>query len=289
MKHLALLLLLCMAVGVQAAPLVAKYVINTPNSSEMYFLQLIEAALARTKISHGGYTVVFREEGLSASRKLHLLVEGELINIAWLPLDAKPGPRLKLLQVPVPIMRGLLGYRIPLVHAEKPDLMRDVSNLQDLAKLRLGQGKNWAEVDIYRHNGLQVIEALNMHSLLRMLSGERFDYVPLGVTEVATSYNLDQRDQPELIADSHLLLYYPFPVYFYVSQTAPELAERLTLGLHAMVADGEFFTLFNAHFEEQLAALNLTKRRLIPLRHPYFDHALDAINQQLLYNPLAQP
>ncbi len=266
-----------------------KYITNTPNSSESYFLELIAAALNQTQTQFGPYRMDVRIEPLAANRKLQLLVEGQQVNIAWLPLDAEPSPRKKLIQIPIPIMRGLLGYRVALIRADNPNIMTGVNSVEDLSKLRLGQGQDWADIAIYKHNGLVVQEALNMHTLLRMLSGGRFDYLPLGVTETAHNFDLDINGQASFVLDEQLLIYYPFPVYFYVSEAAPELATRLSAGLRALIADGTFFQLFDAHFKAHLAELKLDKRRLIKLTHPYFQTSLDTVEQRLLFDPLARP
>lgn len=275
--------------GAGAEILQVKYISNTPNSKETYVLALLEAALKRTIDSHGPFLLDFRETDFSADRKLHLLVEGEQVNVAWLPLDANPSPRSKLLQVPIPILRGLLGYRIAIIRTNAPDIMRNVNTLDDLKALRLGQGKGWADNTIYAHNGIPVIESLNKYTLLRMLSGGRYDLVPLGITEVHEGYTLDDGGADNLMADPHVLIYYPFPAYFYVSQHSPQLAERLTHGLQQMVDDGSLIQLFNAHFSDHLAKLNLPGRQLIKLHHTYFEASLDRVDPRLLLDPLEAP
>lgn len=264
-------------------PLAVKYISNSPNINETYFVRLIEQALSINAGQLGPYTLDYRTEALTTQRKLHLLVEGERVNVSWLPLDAKPGPRAGLIRIPLPLLKGLLGYRIGVIRASQPDLLAQVKSLEDLRHFRIGQGRNWADNAVYRHNGLEVVEALNMNTLFPMLAGGRYDLLPLGVTEVADDYLQVPGHTFPLIADRHLLLHYHFPVFFYVSRSAPALAQRLQAGLEQMIKSGAFDRIFNEFYAARLNDLQLTRRRLIHLPHPYFDASTDGIDPGLWY------
>ena len=60
----------------------------------------------------------------------------------------------------IPIYRGLIGWRIPLVSAANKDLLASVRTLDDLRRLRFGQRQDWADTPILRANGLEPQELI---------------------------------------------------------------------------------------------------------------------------------
>lgn len=245
-----------------------KYIGNNHHVNEQYYLALIAAALDITKSSHGPYHIQYSEQALTSERKHELLVAGESLNIDRLVgFPIVRGPRAKLLRVDAPILQGAMGYRVLLIHKEKQALFDSIFSLEQLSALPMGFGRGW-ESHVYTHNQFHVTESLNMTSLLKMLAGQRYAFVPLGIIEIEDSYQLEGKQANNLVIENNLLLYMPLPVYFYVSPNAPKLAERLQMGLHALNKSGVMDKLFREHFGSRLARLNLSKRRLIELENP---------------------
>ena len=83
-----------------------------------------------------------------------------------------------LLPIRIPIYRGLIGWRIPLVSAANKDLLASVRTLDDLRRLRFGQRQDWADTPILRANGLEVKTSQSYESLFRMLDAGRFEVFP---------------------------------------------------------------------------------------------------------------
>jgi hypothetical protein len=245
-----------------------KYIGNNHQVSEQYYLALIAAALETTRASHGPYHINFSEQTLTSERKHELLIAGDAVNIDRLVgFPVAQGPRLKLLRVDHPILQGAMGYRVLVIHKNKQARFNKIHSLNELRQLRMGFGRGW-EGHVYTHNGLNVTESLNMASLLKMLAAQRYAFVPLSIIEVEDNYLLDGRRANNLVIENNLLLYMPLPVYFYVSPSAPELAERLQIGLQILTESGAIDDLFQHYFGARLARLNLSKRRLIPLENP---------------------
>lgn len=245
-----------------------KYIGNNHQVSEQYYLALIAAALETTRASHGPYQINFTEQTLPSERKHELLIAGDAVNIDRLVgFPVAQGPRLKLLRVDHPILQGAMGYRVLVIHKNKQARFNKIHSLNELRQLRMGFGRGW-EGHVYTHNGLNVTESLNMSSLLKMLAAQRYAFVPLSIIEVEDNYLLDGRRANNLVIEHNLLLYMPLPVYFYVSPSAPELAERLQIGLQILTESSAIDDLFQHYFGARLARLNLPKRRLIPLENP---------------------
>lgn len=266
------LYLFCLTLSAAASAtgdvLQVKYIGNNHQVSEQYYLALIAAALETTRASHGPYHINFSEQTLPSERKHELLIAGDAVNIDRLVgFPVAQGPRLKLLRVDHPILQGAMGYRVLMIHKNKQARFNKIHSLNELRQLRMGFGRGW-EGHVYTHNGLNVTESLNMSSLLKMLAAQRYAFVPLSIIEVEDNYLLDGRRANNLMIEKNLLLYMPLPVYFYVSPSAPELAERLQSGLQTLSKSGAMDDLFRQHFGSRLQRLNLSKRRLIKLQNP---------------------
>nr|WP_324257446.1 hypothetical protein [Cellvibrio fontiphilus] len=259
-----------------------KYIGNNQQVSEHYYLDLIDAALAITHESHGDYQIHFAQEDLSSERKHDLLIAGEKLNIDRLvgfPTDE--GPRTKLLCVDHPILKGAMGYRVLLIHKNNQATFERIHSLAALNELTMGFGRGW-EGHVYSHNQFTLVEAHTMTNLLKMLAGQRYSFVPLSIIEVEDNYALEGQPAANLVIEKNLLLYMPLPVYFCVSPAAPQLAQRLQIGLDELDKSGAMDALFHKHFGTRLARLELAKRRLIELENPDADGSLPKANHKWL-------
>ena len=281
---LSVLILALLARAVMAEePMQVRYVgNNTGLVSEDYYLALLAAALDATESSYGAYELVYTNDPLSSERKHELLVTGTRVNVDRLVGFAKyKGARKGLIRVTVPLLNGFMGYRILLIRRENQALFRTVNTLGDLTKLPMGLGKGW-EGDIYKQNGFKVAEPLTMDSLLKMLAGKRYYFVPLSVVEIEDHYEIEGSRVENLVPEQTLLLYMPLPMYFYVSPEYPKLAERLTTGLIYIKESGKVDKIFKEHFGERLHRLRLAERTLIELANPDDDGSLGVPNHALL-------
>lgn len=277
-----LLLILCVPIwfaqpAAAENSLVVKYLGNNASLvSEDYYLALIHAALRATEPTHGSYQLVYTQEPLSSERKHELLVTGEKLNIDRLVgFPNLQGARADLIRVPVALLNGYMGYRILLIRKEDQPRFREITTWEELAKLPMGFGKGW-EGHVYKHNGFIVAEPPTMESLLKMLAGKRYFFVPLSAIEIDDHYKIDGAQVDNLVPEQSLLLHVPMPVYFYVSPAYPVLAERMTLGLEQLRANGQMDAIFNAHFGARLQRLGLAERRLIKLDNPDDDGSVSA-------------
>lgn len=256
------------AYGLSTEPMAVRYLkLQDFDAHYAYRYELIERALELTRIEFGDYQYKPFTSQSASSRYAQLLGEGNQLNILW----ASPGTPIanaNAIIIPVDILKGLLGYRACMTNKNAGT---DLSFIQDRAsfeKIKFGQAQ-WPDRAVYKANKLIEVDAPTFDNLFKMLSAERFDCIPLGVDEIEQVYQDKKAQYPFLAIDSNLLIYYHYPVYFYVSKKTPELAQRLKLGLQKMQNNGEFDQLFFAHHAEHLARLNLEKRKLFCLISPY--------------------
>ncbi|MTW33867.1 hypothetical protein GM655_13710 [Pseudoduganella danionis] len=169
-----------------------------------------------------------------------------------------------LLPVRIPMSRGLIGWRVGLLRGDRQDLLRDVRNISDLKKFSTGQGHDWPDLTILRHNGILVYPVAVYSSLFGMLNAGRYDWAPRSLNEIWG----EARRHPELAVDQHILLHYPTADYFFVNKNNPALAENIRQGLELALADGSFEQLFYLHYGPGIRRAQLDKRVLIELPNP---------------------
>ena len=107
----------------------------------------------------------------------------------------------------------------------------------------------------------------NRH-LFVLLQNGTFDYASLGVNEVEQIFQHRALPLGGISIEPSLMLYYPFPLVFYVNPKLPSLAERVSTGLNRIINNGMFETLFNEHYGQVVQRLNLRYRRTFTLNNP---------------------
>lgn len=231
-----------------------------------YRIALLRLALEETRDSDGAYVLQGLREEVSQARGLRMLADGE-VDVAFLPTDRQRERRFR--PVRIPILRGLLGYRVLLIRRGTQERFDAISSLGDLAKLRAGFGSQWADLAILKFNGLPVDAESNYETLFRMLARGRFDYFPRGVNEAWHELDSHPDLQGQITVDAHLALYYPYPVYFFVNQEDFALADRLRRGLAAALKDGSFKALFLKYNQADIQRAQMAQRTLLVMQNPF--------------------
>lgn len=241
---------------------------NKTESRQAYEREILEAALKVTAPVHGQYRLhedktdyplaadeasVFRVKGID--------IFGTVAGNTKLAAEAKT-------LIPLPLMKGLLGYRILIIRAADKEKFAALKSAQQLQQLRLGIPSTWADAELFRQNGYKVEEKGSFDELFSRLENNEFDYVSFGANEVAGVFAQRAARSGKLVMESSLLIYYPFPLVFYVNPNNTALAQRVTTGLKTITANGELDAIFNRYFGADIKALNLSGRTKIVLKNP---------------------
>lgn len=245
------------------------------------------------------YTLAMLQLGLKKSGKAYRLVadtapmlQGRAIQEASNPAGSidvlwtmtTPEREAQLLPIRIPIDKGLLGWRVPLLRADRLNLLAGASSLAGLRRWTAGQGHDWPDTEILQGNGLNVVTSSQYDSLFRMLQAGRFDYFPRSVMEI---WN-DVANHPDksLVVDSHIAIHYPAAAYFFVTPRRPQLAKDLEAGLERAIADGSFEALFRARLGPFVERARLQRRHVIELANPLLDKtSLPLDRPELWYRP----
>lgn len=230
--------------AVNTQPSTSKTIVTTA-VQQTWLLNLLEEALRR---SDSGYQAQEMSTQMNQKRKVEETLAGT-VDVFW-SMTSKELEET-VLPVRIPLFKGLLGNRLLIIR--KADEMRfaNVKTMADFRQLKAGQNRYWPDATILEANGLPVVTSYQYSNLYPMLEGGRFDYLALGAQEIGDE--LASHPDPALKVDSHILLQYRSPAYFFVSPKRPELAAAILAGLESMVSDGSFDEMFNRELKiEQL-------------------------------------
>lgn len=236
-----------------------------------YQAELLALALERTVAGHGPYRVLRVQENFTPRRLDHEMNEGKRINVFVGPArGASPAiAPYRHLAVPVSILDRLLGYRSLIVRREDAERFSRIGTLEQLRRMRAGQGHDWLDARILRHNGFRVDDSGNLDNLLPMLINKRFDYLPISIIEVASLLERQPELGERLTVVPGLAIGYPLPCVFFVSSKYPALAARLEQGLLMARQDGSFQRLFQSTFRKELQAIAVKDTRHFQIANPF--------------------
>lgn len=289
MQHffvLWLLALFAMSVRAEMTVVYPRHENGTTNHSDFYF-EVLRGALERTRTDYGPYTLRYSEQGMNPSRAAAELAVGNgLIHVDVRSWTAERAAQLH--PVPIPVDRGLIGYRLLLIRAADQPKFDSVRTLDDLKRFSFGLLTPWSDVRIFERNGLRVVRGTSYEGLFRMLNADRFDAFSRDIDEIQFEFDLKSSELPKLSIERTLLLRYPSARYFFVSKTLAglKLGARIEAGLGEMMRDGSFEELFRKHKSTQLDKLNIRNRRVIQLVNPLLPSDFPEVPQELL-SPLS--
>ncbi|MDP2026242.1 hypothetical protein [Sulfuriferula sp.] len=186
-----------------------------------------------------------------------------------------------------PIDRGLLGYRISLIHHSlEPEFTR-VNTLTQLQRFRAGQGIGWSNNAIMQAAGIAVVTGPTLESLFPMLEAKRFDFLPLGLNEVYGFSEQYGDFAPSMVVDPRMLLVYRFARLFYVRPDSHELHAMVLSGLKRAFADGSFQKLLasDPSVRRALQRAKLAQRATITLDNPLITEAFMGIPDEYYFKP----
>lgn len=291
MKVIALFSALLMSAALNANPMLYRY--HIPESAQDhrydYHWALLKLALEQTSEQYGDYQLEPAPLVMSESRQFQAL-GGPLLSVMISPADIENEKRF--LPVRIPLDKGLIGYRVLLVRKERQAEFSRINNLEQLRKLTVGQGRDWRDVRVWQDNGFEVVQGSNYNGLFQMLLSGRFDFFSRSIVEVQDELAQRRQQMPDLAIEKSILIYYPWPFYFYFARTdaGQKLADRVQVGLMKVFNDPVLFEpLFNRFNGATLAQLNLQERHVFYLENPFLSAETPLQNPELWLDPFNRP
>ena len=228
-----------------------------------YAQSVIELALSKTTEEYGEAHFRYSDTPMERKRMELSVEQGDFANVLMVPGSNDFDERYIL--VPIPIDRGLLGYRVSLIHKESRNRFEGVKTLEALRRNRACLGEHWKITRIFEHNDLPVITDPQFKSLFRLLNHQRCEYFSRGIGEIIVEIDHWTREYPDLAVEPHVVLRTPQAFYLYVSRKHPQVAERLLMGLERAIEDKSFHALFQKRFSGDFETLGLSRRTTINL------------------------
>lgn len=248
-----------------------------------YQIALLNMALEKTKPEYGDYQLVpATRMNLTRLQKSDYIATFE--NYVF-EADVTEKNEKNLLSVPVPISKGIFGYRIFLIHQKNQSLFDTIDSLDGLKKITIGQEGAWHDVTILRDGGFEVITGSNYEGLFKMLLAGRFVAFSRGVNEAFVEQQARSEKMPELAVEQTICLYYPLPRYFYTSRNNTLLVKRLTRGLEMMIDDGSFDALWHQYHRHYIEQAKLTERKIFAIGNKYVPESVPLQEPKYWYSP----
>lgn len=235
--------------------------------------EMVKAAFAAASVP-----VSFEMAPLANEKRQLLLLEEGKTHIDLMPVTPE---RLRSVRegksrmIPIPLDRGMLGYRLCLVLRNRQDLLANVKTAGDLKDFVFGQGEGWMDVGIYNNAGIGtkwVRDWRNAEFVTQMEAGY-IDIFPLGAEEsLAILLPHFQKYTPEIVADPYIVLSYPWYRFVWLSvraDNADEINAALTRGFGEIAKNGTFEELWRKH-HRGLPDSFFSGRRIIKLTNPYY-------------------
>jgi len=240
---------------------------NRSAPRQVYEREVLYAVLEATKEEWGDYKINENLEdypGKMESLAFSVKNDDVLITIAGNQKFNKDD----VIMIPIPLMKNLLGYQIPIIRKEDENRFNNIHETGDIQKMMHGIPKTWTDVEIFKHNSYNVLEDGDFDDIFERLSIKLFDYTAFGANEILELYRERDLKQKGLVIEKNILLFYPFPLVFYVNPTQPKLAERIVEGLDNIIDSGKLEKIYQKHFGDINSQLQLSKRKLFVLENP---------------------
>jgi len=232
---------------------------------DAYYLALLKLALESSKGEFGEYQLKKSVQPMYQGRSLVEIKNNRNVSIAWTMTSKEREQEVNPIRIP--LLKGLGGYRIFLIKKGQQQKFSKINNARQLKKLFAGQGYDWPDSTILTNNKYRLITGPGHKTLFNMLQHGRFDYMPRALHEAWNEAEMFE----DLQVESTLALHYPSPYYFFVSNDAPRLKNRIETGLMATEKNGSFQRLFDSHSvtRNMLASAQLERRKVFKLTNAF--------------------
>lgn len=253
-KKLLLLLLFTQTIfadnSLRIIPPQSKY-----DSSHNYFYELLSLILEETKDKYDYKSISFSKK-MEQGRAFVSLKNDIHIDIHWAGTSLERED--EFITIKIPLIKGMLGYRFFVINKDKKSAFDKIKSFDDLKKLKACQGTHWPDTKILLNAGIPVVKNAQYELMFAQVQRGRCDYFPRGIHEITSEIEARRDRYPELIIYENLMIYYPFPMYFFVSKNNKKLATQIENGLVKIINNGKFDELLKSHE---------TTKHLFPLKN----------------------
>ena len=238
------------------------------DSRYSYRTELLALALRKTEHEYGPASIEGQQGHVTNARGLAMLKSGS-VDIASFAHTTQLDKTFHAIKTP--LLQGMLGYRIFLIHRDKQENFNRLNTLAQLQEKIAGSGAHWADTPILLANDMPLVTSPKYESFFDLLIKRRIDYFPRGIHEAWKELETYKHRYPSLLIEQSKALFYPFPVYFYINKNNVTLQQRIRAGLQQALADGSMESLFKRHHFVAIQQLKQDQRQVFCLNNPHLN------------------
>lgn len=254
---------------------------NTKDMRKIYDYEVLKLSLDKTVKKYGEYELV---PALKMNKKRAIITaKSNKTKNFILKISMAKELTKDLVYANFPVDRGITGYRISFISPDAKEKIKDDVSIENIKKLKIGQGIGWLDSDILKHNGFNIRELSNYKGAFYMVSHNRMDLFSRGANEIFSEYERNKNTKG-LEVDKKFVLYYPLPRFFFSHKSNYKAIKRIEEGLKIAYEDGSFDLLFNKYFKKSVDFVNLKDRKLYNLDNPFLE-GVDDSYKKYIYNP----
>jgi hypothetical protein len=244
---------------------------------------ILRKALEATIDSDGPFEISYFANPMVRDRALIETIKGSAINVHI--AATRDEWEKKTIPIRIPILKGLLGYRLFLVHKKNLEKFKNLYDVEIIKRLKVGSGSQWTTTKILKKTGFNVVTGINYEGLFSMLNAHRFDYFPRGVNEIFHEFDSKKEKYPNITIEPTKILYFPTPNYFFVSPKYPILADRIRRGLETIIRNGLFDKLFQEQYRDIILRAKFNDREILKIENPFLSPDTPLDRSELWFSP----
>ena len=248
------------------------------DSRNAYKIELLELILSKNAQAH---SLVFTKNAYSQARIVESLkASSPDIGLYWMGTSAKF--EQEMLPIRIPLYRGLAGYRVFIINKDRQADFKRINTLTQLQDFKGAQGIGWSDIEILEKAGLKQYPT-SYENIFNMINqGRKLDYFSRSVIEVNNEIHSRIERLPDLKIDEHILLIYPFAMFFFTHKHNTQLAGIIEDGFKKAYRDGSFLRFFNQHpdIKPTLSSPSFKQRTRIVINNPTLSHETANIESQ---------
>ena len=261
------LLFASLAKADEQKPIVIKVPVKSEYGQRHEFpLSILKFILDKSGVE---YSIKFSDKGITTqARDIVRIKSNQDINLGWYGTSDKL--ERDLVPIRFPIWRGLLGYRIFIIHRDNQEMFDKVRSLEDLQEFQGDQGIGWSDIKILEDSGLRQDET-KYDLIFRKIARKRSEYFSRSIHEAFSEVEVRKADYPRLAVEKNILLVYPAASFFFTNKENEELAMALEEGFKRSYEDGSFERFFYNHpvVKNVFKLADLEQRVRIEIQNPF--------------------
>ena len=254
---------------------------NKTSARQAYELALLDACLSATQVEDNVYSLLLDNKDYPQAEDEGNIFESGCDVLVTVAGNVKFTKKQKII-INLPLAKGLLGYRLLIVRNESLQMFQALQESKDLQAFSVGVPATWADAELFRQNDFNVVERGTLDDIFTRLKNKEFDFIALGANEIEEVFTQYVEAPDDLSIETSMMIYYPFPLIFYVNPEKPGLAKRLETGLLIIMQNGQYETLFRKHHGDVVERLNLKKRNIFSLHNSLLPQEMNNVSATLL-------